>query len=633
MYKLNEVGNERNLIGEKAYNLYLIQKNELARIPQSWVIGSDDFQRILAFHRVDNLLQMEKEDFFVRIQRIKEDIELFECDKKLREQLQVLSESFCDKPMAVRSSFSFEDNSYRSNAGMFHSSVDNYGFDQIWYAVLQTWKSAFLPLVRDTCSTDGIGVLIQPYIFGKISGIAFSQGQDFSNNILICYQDGNLETMTAGVSSGKELRCHKDSIDEIREKSLRKVAEAILRLEKFFGYPVDVEWLIDSEGELYILQCRPINQVKKPSVTKEFEILNVDKWREQEYFSLEGVSKLHVHWCTKKHWVRKHAIKNGFGVSEVYYVHIPEEGLNQEQCETVLEKFSTEWIEICADTIPRKMLLKTNFQNIVKDLRGITVRFESVIVTYNAGIASYDDKNGVVITDMVPGSINGIREGNVDPSHAVIMSEGIELTLKEHMEIKRLDTTCGCWRAVSGELLPLKIIMDEKDYREIERLSKSFYLSFGQTRVEWIHNGTQIYFFDISFENTKQTQMSKDARWISYGLADAPILKLENIVPLHELWDGHVSVWRPKEFYDIAKKIDLTKLAPDYIYNEIKPIIVTEAPITHLALLVSHAAGFIFQKGSVLSHFAIILRENGVPAIFQDNCMSELNTNDWLRIE
>lgn len=44
---------------------------------------------------------------------------------------------------------------------------------------------------------------------------------------------------------------------------IKKLAETALRLENYFGQPQDIEWSYDQQGELYILQSRPIPTGKK----------------------------------------------------------------------------------------------------------------------------------------------------------------------------------------------------------------------------------------------------------------------------------------------------------------------------------------------------------------------------------
>jgi pyruvate, water dikinase len=52
--------------------------------------------------------------------------------------------------------------------------------------------------------------------------------------------------------------------DELQEMScltddqVLQLAEKVLRLDRYFKWPVDVEWCFDQSGRLYILQCRPL---------------------------------------------------------------------------------------------------------------------------------------------------------------------------------------------------------------------------------------------------------------------------------------------------------------------------------------------------------------------------------------
>jgi pyruvate,water dikinase len=44
----------------------------------------------------------------------------------------------------------------------------------------------------------------------------------------------------------------------LEEGSIRRLAEWAMELENFFGGPQDIEWCMDGQGELFILQCRPL---------------------------------------------------------------------------------------------------------------------------------------------------------------------------------------------------------------------------------------------------------------------------------------------------------------------------------------------------------------------------------------
>jgi pyruvate,water dikinase len=51
------------------------------------------------------------------------------------------------------------------------------------------------------------------------------------------------------------------SIDHVQASALAEIAVA---LEGMYGSPQDIEWVIDSNGDIYVLQCRPLQQNEVP---------------------------------------------------------------------------------------------------------------------------------------------------------------------------------------------------------------------------------------------------------------------------------------------------------------------------------------------------------------------------------
>jgi phosphoenolpyruvate-protein kinase (PTS system EI component) len=51
---------------------------------------------------------------------------------------------------------------------------------------------------------------------------------------------------------------------------------------------------------------------------------------------------------------------------------------------------------------------------------------------------------------------------------------------------------------------------------------------------------------------------------------------------------------------------------------------VAEYPKRTLAVLLDDVAGFVFERGSILCHLAIILRERGVPAVILEDAREQL---------
>ncbi len=52
----------------------------------------------------------------------------------------------------------------------------------------------------------------------------------------------------------------------ITDEEILRLAEAGLRVERYFRSPQDIEWAIDDDGELFILQARPLRTDKAKTV-------------------------------------------------------------------------------------------------------------------------------------------------------------------------------------------------------------------------------------------------------------------------------------------------------------------------------------------------------------------------------
>jgi pyruvate,water dikinase len=58
----------------------------------------------------------------------------------------------------------------------------------------------------------------------------------------------------------------------VSEKELRELAQLGLRLEEHYGVPQDIEWAIDAQGSLQLLQTRPLQLVKRSTTPRTFEV-------------------------------------------------------------------------------------------------------------------------------------------------------------------------------------------------------------------------------------------------------------------------------------------------------------------------------------------------------------------------
>ena len=74
------------------------------------------------------------------------------------------------------------------------------------------------------------------------------------------------------------------------------------------------------------------------------------------------------------------------------------------------------------------------------------------------------------------------------------------------------------------------------------------------------------------------------------------------------------------------------KKIKDSLYIDEGDIVVCEYPNEKLAVILDKAKGFIFERGSLLCHFAIILRERHIPAVVYPNALDRIKDSQMVSI-
>jgi len=229
-------------------------------------------------------------------------------------------------PVAVRSSAINEDgeNSY---AGIYKSVLNLNSFEQVVEAVKtvrESVKSERVAVYNNNLSKENeyvqndIAVIIQEYIVG-VSGVGYSVNINTGFPDIIIESSFYPEGVTDGcvipdqshyiVETGKPVlkqksiqpKCGYDNIEEIDKQSLTdeqelKIAEIIINLsvsyEKEKGTKnIDVEFSVDQNNRIWLLQIRPLNNVPIPSINPMhtgIDVENVDP--KTEKVLIDGIS-------------------------------------------------------------------------------------------------------------------------------------------------------------------------------------------------------------------------------------------------------------------------------------------------------------------------------------------------------
>jgi phosphohistidine swiveling domain-containing protein len=183
-----------------------------------------------------------------------------------------LRSRFGSAPLAARSSSPSEDAAESSMAGQFETVLDLDGEAALASALVEVAGSGVAAATRlGLAEAPPVAVLVQPMVRG-IGGVAF--GVDpvtgrRDRRVVVCSSEGPDAVVSGrvpGVShlldeTGRVLEVDDPAHDRdglLGRRRCREVAEMVGRCAEVFGSPQDVEFVIDGEGALRLLQSRPV---------------------------------------------------------------------------------------------------------------------------------------------------------------------------------------------------------------------------------------------------------------------------------------------------------------------------------------------------------------------------------------
>jgi Phosphoenolpyruvate synthase/pyruvate phosphate dikinase len=276
--------------GAKATNLGELAAIGMA-VPSGIAIGRDvlsNFLRengidIVALHRTHNLGMVFFESALKEAQehqaRIIEALIEGTFPPNILERLDEALADLHTYPVAVRSSCVVEDAATTSFAGQYDTFLDVSGRDNVIAAIRRCWVSQYDGRVlKYAISRRGLpvlvpsmAVLIQQMLVPEYAGVCFTEGPTPKTrhvSVMECVV-GVGEQLVSGSKTPHYFEIDASGLIVNRrtpkgdtsvppdDTVVSDVAQASRRIAAHFGTPQDVEWAV-TEGELYILQARPI---------------------------------------------------------------------------------------------------------------------------------------------------------------------------------------------------------------------------------------------------------------------------------------------------------------------------------------------------------------------------------------
>ena len=195
-----------------------------------------------------------------------------------------VSETFPNDALAVRSSAIGEDSRLAAFAGQLDSFLNVQSEKHLIEAVLGCWASYWSPRVlfyqlSKGINLGGMGVVIQKLVSSRISGILFTANPDLAggkrDSLVVEYCYGFGDELAAGklnpgrilidrsdfsyrIQASPEQAGGEEDANLFTTNQMKRLSQAALQLEQYFGCPQDIEWTIDQHGQLFLVQTRPI---------------------------------------------------------------------------------------------------------------------------------------------------------------------------------------------------------------------------------------------------------------------------------------------------------------------------------------------------------------------------------------
>ncbi|SHJ54214.1 Pyruvate phosphate dikinase, PEP/pyruvate binding domain [Hathewaya proteolytica DSM 3090] len=630
IYNIRDIISEKvepQIIGNKAYGLGILS-NKNIKIADGFVIPVDFFYECVKYNNAEKYLKNIKDKN--NVSQFREIIKTFIIPKKI---WSIIEENTTQigYPVIARSSSTNEDCANSTMAGMYLSIGEINTLEHLKNSILDVWASAYYNYFS---INTPIAIIIQRYFKSELGGVIFSKhpiGKD-------CYYG---EYSMKGAEDVVDGKCNYSfeitegnnlvNSDSYLKNYSNELGNIVKKIKEYFQCEVDIEWLI-YKTQIVVLQARPITTyIHKKNINK-FCIIDVD---DRETLCTVDMSKFYskyMKWFDKRDRLRKICINNNIDIPIVKYVFYNNDNLDLNQLYSVFKRAKILKIENNDKVRTRK---KEELGTYLREICSTPchniniVRIQEITSTEYCGNACMTNE-GYIYIECMPGGFGGFLSGELDFSKYLIDSEGNILSenILIYNYIWKIDQRTGRFvksKLNNGMTGSINDFLIKKVVYMVQVLNKVY----KNIKIEFETEGENVFFNDATFE---KKSVSSDN--ISYGILSTgdfygkvDIISEDTIKLLKEEV-GSRSVIAESEFINKSRKY----LEHIHINNGQKKVMVAPYPDPCLSALVDCYEGFIFERGGLLSHMAIILREKRKPAIIKKD-LGELKNGVYVEIK
>ena len=235
--------------------------------------------------------------------------------KKLADK--VRSDLPCES-YAVRSSALIEDSESESFAGQFKT-ILNQKPEEMEKAIKEVVMQAHSYLKGEI---KKFSLIVQEFVDADFSGVAFSRSPLGGREMVVEYHMGIGEKLVSG-----EIRPEKRSFywnqgeTDLGNLPLSdKLIDGVKKIEALFGFPQDIEWCIKND-ELFFLQSRPITTMSREQYESHLFLDSVLPRKKDFLYAETEVSEAAPRPCTFTLSLLRELYKQGSAVDNVYKKH------------------------------------------------------------------------------------------------------------------------------------------------------------------------------------------------------------------------------------------------------------------------------------------------------------------------